>query len=84
MIFKNIFAAEDELQHSMNGVVCMSKFLNRKVTFWGRASGIERRKASLFESLLCDLSPTLAKWAILTTKGSNQALGANMYVSDLE
>lgn len=32
-IKKNIFAAEDELQHSMNGV-CMWKFLNRKVMFW--------------------------------------------------
>lgn len=61
----------------MNGVVCMLKFLNRKtrVSFWGRASGIERRKASLFESLRRVCHPLWQSGPILTAKGSNQALG---------
>lgn len=67
---KNTFAAEDELQCGMNGGVRMLKLLNRKrrvsilgggVGMGGRASGIERRKASLFESLRRVLSPTRSK-----------------------
>ncbi|KAF3695451.1 hypothetical protein EXN66_Car011127 [Channa argus] len=56
MALKNIFAAEDELQHSMDGVVCKLEFLNRKtkVLFWGRALGIELRKGlSVSKSAVC-------------------------------
>lgn len=57
--------------------VCILKFLNRKtrVSFWERASGIERRKASLFESLRRVCHPLWQSGPILTAKGSNQALG---------
>lgn len=53
MVFQSIFAAEDELQHGMKGTVCMSVILRHNDKGKGRASGIERRKASLFESLRC-------------------------------
>lgn len=70
----------------MNDVVCMLKFLNRKtrVSFCGRASGIERRKASLYESLRRVCHPLWLSGPMLAAKGSDQMLGRNMYVSELE
>lgn len=61
----------------MNGVVCMLIFLKRKerVSFWGRASGIERRKASLYESLRRVCHQLRQSGTMLTAKGSNQVLG---------
>ncbi len=61
----------------MTDVVCMFKLLNRKtrVSFCGRASGIKRRKASLYESLRHVCHPLWISGQILAAKGSDQALG---------